>query len=147
MKKAELMQRLRRQYLEETGKTGPVSTTEVAAYAVKKGWLELPVPTDPLARLADEFAKSWREEIRHDNTTGRPYRANHAVTQTVGGKQQTLWGDIDVAPRPFMQKAFVQRREQIVGDCYSLECDRQHYNSAHSDQEPIQIPLDFTEDV
>ncbi|GHG79760.1 hypothetical protein [Comamonas sp. JC664] len=147
MKRAELHQKLRRQYLQETGKSGPVTTTEVAKYAVDKGWLKLPEPTNPLTRLSDDLAKSWREEVRHDESTGRPYRANHAVVETHGGKQRTLWGDIDEAPRPFMQKAFIQRREQIVGDCYQLTNDADHYNSTHPTEEPIQIPLDFTEDV
>jgi hypothetical protein len=147
MRKAELHQGLRRQYLAETGKSGPVTTTEVVRWAVSRGWLRLPEPMDPITRLAEDVSRSWRQEIRHDNKTGRPYRVNHAVTETHGGKQQTLWTDIDEAPREFMQKAFIQRRDQIIGDCYHLALDADHYNALHSDEERIQIPFDFTEDV
>ncbi|ACL66752.1 conserved hypothetical protein [Anaeromyxobacter dehalogenans 2CP-1] len=147
MKKAILHQRLRRQYQEETGNAGPVTTNEVARWAVGRNFLPLPKPVDPMTRLADELARSWRQETRHDKNTGRPYRANHAVTETVSGTTRTLWGDIDHAPRSFVHKSFVQRREQIVGDCVQLTFDCDHFNSEHPDEEPISIPLDFTEDV
>jgi hypothetical protein len=147
MKRSVVMQRLKRQYQEETGKEGPVSTIEVARWAVLRRFLPSPKPIDPMARLADDFAKAWREEIRRDKETGRPYRANHAVTETRSGATLTLWGDIDEAPREFVHKSFIQRREQIVGDCLHLTLDADHYNAVHRDQDPLQIPLDFTEDV
>lgn len=147
MKKAVLQQRLRRQYQEETGTTGLVTTKEVAQWAVLRGYVKKPEPVDPIDRLADEFARSWRQEMRHDKDTGQPYRANHAVTETASGKTLTLWGDIDDAPRVFVHKSFIQRREQIVGDCLQLTLDKDHFNAAHSSDEPIVIPLDFTEDV
>lgn len=46
-----------------------------------------------------------------------------------------------------MQQAFGQRRKQIVGDCHQLRLDVDHYNSVRSDEEPVQLILDFTEDV
>lgn len=147
MKKAVLQQRLRRQYQEETGTTGPVTTKEVAMWAVMRGYMKRPDPVDPMDRLAEEFARSWRQEMRHDEETGRPYRANHAVTETRSGKTITLWGDIDDAPREFVHKSFIQRREQIVGDCLQLTLDLDHFNSTHLHEDPIVIPLDFTEDV
>jgi hypothetical protein len=109
--------------------------------------VELPKPIDPRNRLADEFARAWREEIRHDASTGHPYRANHAVSTTNSGKQQTLWDDIDKAPRDFMRRAFTQRREQVVGDLVQLTFDCEHFNRTHPREEPIVIPLDFTDDV
>ena len=46
-----------------------------------------------------------------------------------------------------MEKAFAQRRQQIVGDCYQLKTDVDCYNDAHSAELPIQIILDFSKDV
>lgn len=46
-----------------------------------------------------------------------------------------------------MEKAFAQRRKQIVGDCLQLKTDVDVYNDKHSEQAPIQVVLDFTTDV
>jgi hypothetical protein len=64
---------------------------------------------------------------------------------TIG--QVSIWGDIDEVPRPFMQAAFTQRREQIVGDCLQLSLDLDHYNVSHRSEKPLEVPLDFTRDV
>jgi hypothetical protein len=54
---------------------------------------------------------------------------------------------MQTAPREHMQKAFTQRREQVVGDLVQLTTDVQVYNDMHKDAEPIQLILDFTYDV
>ena len=41
----------------------------------------------------------------------------------------------------------VQRREQMVGDGLQLSLDVDHWNSINPEDEPIVVPLDFTEDV
>ncbi len=46
-----------------------------------------------------------------------------------------------------MEKAFAQRRRQIVGDSYQLRSDVDHYNDAHPEERQIELILDFTEDV
>jgi hypothetical protein len=46
-----------------------------------------------------------------------------------------------------MGKAFAQRRKQIVGDCYQLKTDVDCFNDAHSVDNPIQLILDFSEDI
>ena len=47
-----------------------------------------------------------------------------------------------------MEKAFAQRREQIIGDCVQLKTDVEVYNDMNKGkQPPIQLVLDFTEDV
>ncbi|WP_161494534.1 hypothetical protein [Caulobacter sp. B11] len=46
-----------------------------------------------------------------------------------------------------MQRAFIQRREQIVGDCVQLATDVLVYNEMNTNVEPIQMVLDFTDDV
>ncbi len=139
------MQRLIRHYKDVTKKT-EINMHEVAQFAVGKGW-PLPRPIAALDRLAKEFSEAAREEIRHDKKTGKPYRANHALTSEYGAKQLTLWVDIDEAPRKPMLKSLVQRREQMVGDGLQLTLDAMHWNSIHPNEEPIKLPLDLTDDV
>jgi hypothetical protein len=139
------MQRLIRHYKDVTGKT-EINMHEVAQFAVDKGW-PLPRPIAAIDRLAKEFSQAAREEIRYDKKSGKPYRANHAVTTTQGSAQMTLWLDIDEAPRVRILKSLVQRREQMVGDGLQLTLDAMHWNGIHPSEEPINLPLDFTDDV
>lgn len=145
MAKKSEMQRLIRHYREATGKT-ECGMREVAEYAVKMGW-PLPKPKDPLERLAEQFSDAAREETRKDSVTGNPYRANLAVTVPTQNGQLTLWADADEAPRPFAHTSFIQRREQIVDDAVQLTHDVNHWNRVNKESDPIQIPLDFTDDV
>ena len=140
------MQRIIRLYKEQTGER-EVDMHKVVDFAVRMGW-PLPTPVDPRDALATQFTQAAREEIRRDKKTGRPYRANHAIPTTQHGRQLSyLWIDIDEAPRGPMRKSLINRREQIVGDALQLSLDADHWNSIHSDEEAIQIPLDFTDDV
>jgi hypothetical protein len=93
----------------------PVTAREAVAWAVANGFLPPPVRVDPLDRLAEEMAQALREEYRTDKY-GQRYRVNHAVRTSDKGIQTTLWADMDYAPRPHMEKAFAQRRKQVVGD-------------------------------
>lgn len=143
--KNERMQRIIRLYRENTGQTS-VEMHEVAKFAAGMGW-ELPKPRSALDRLAEQFSAAAREEARRDEVTGRPYRANMAVTNYVGGQQSTFWTDIDEAPRHVAHKALKQRREQMVGDALHLTYDAEHWNRVNPNEPPIQMPLNFTDDV
>jgi hypothetical protein len=145
MTKKKEMLYLIRAYREQTGQQS-VDMHEIAKFAVSKGW-PLPAPKSPLDRLAEQFSAASREEIRHDEATGKPYRANLAVTTWQGSKQMTLWTDIDEAPRHIAQKAFVQRREQMIGDGLQLTFDVMHWNRVNENDHPIEMPMDFTEDI
>ena len=145
MTRVKEMQRLIRHYREVTGTTD-FNMHDVAKFAASKGW-PLPSPVDPLDRLAKDFSEAARQEIRHDKKTGQPYRGYHARTEVRGNEQLTLWVDIDEAPRRPMLKCLIQKREQIVGEGLQITRDADHWNSIHPDEEPIQIPMDFTDDI
>jgi hypothetical protein len=100
---------------------------------------------DVINQLSDEIANAWREEYRTDRL-GRRYRAKHAV-RGYGPQQHTLWADMDTAPRLHMERAFSQRRHQIVGDCVQLKTDIDVFNDKRSDEEPFNLVLDFRDDV
>ncbi len=123
----------------------PAAPREVVEWALRKGLLEAP-RFDPRDALAEEMARALREEYKTD-ANGRRYRVNHAIRITKGGVQMSLWASLDSAPRDHMVKAFAQRRRQIVGDCIQLQTDVDVYNERHENAEPIQMVLDFTEDV
>lgn len=145
MTKAQEMQLIIKRYREETGKDS-VDMHDVAQYAANMGW-PLPKPKTAIDRLAEQFSSAAREEIRKDAVTGKPYRANLAVTTWQGTEQMTLWTDIDVAPRHIAHKSFQQRREQMVGDAVQLTFDVMHWNRVNEIDEPINMPMDFTDDV
>lgn len=139
------MQSIIKKYREENS-IDSVDMHEVAKYAAKMGW-PLPTPKTALERLAEQFSSAAREEIRRDEVTGRPYRANLAVTTWQGSQQLTLWTDIDVAPRQVAHKSFQQRREQMVGDAVQLTFDVMHWNRINEHEEAIVMPMDFNDDV
>lgn len=143
--KSQRLQNLIKLYKQQTGKTS-VDMHDVAKFAADMGW-PLPKPKSALDRLAENFSAAAREEIRKDEVTGRPYRANLAVTIWQHGSQMTLWTDIDDAPRRLAHRSFVQRREQMVGDALQLTFDVTHWNRVHIAEEAIVMPLDFTDDV
>ncbi|AMN48084.1 hypothetical protein ACG33_13430 [Steroidobacter denitrificans] len=139
----EQLQQFFARYSRETGRTGPIDPHDVAGWAITNRLWE-PRPRDVINQLADDISKALREEYRTDEH-GRRYRAKHAVN---GGPQQgTLWADIDTAPHAHMERAFAQRRQQVVGDCLQLKTDVDVYNDKRSDEEPINMVLDFTNDV
>jgi hypothetical protein len=125
--------------------SSPVSLDNVAAWAIERG-LYRPAPRDVVKLCREALAESLRQEKRTDSK-GRRYRAKHSVRTNVGGLQLSLWADIDNAPRSFMEKSFGQRRKAIADDCFQVKQDVDHFNDENSDEAPIQIVLDFTDDV
>lgn len=124
----------------------PTSARQAVEWAVAEGIIELP-EIDPYDVLAGEMAQALRAEIQTDER-GRRYRVNHAVRVTKGGVQYTFWGVLGFAPHSHMEKAFAQRREQIVGDCVQLKTDVDVYNDMNRGKQPaIQLILNFSDDV
>jgi hypothetical protein len=140
----ELLQKLWKRYEEEHDRL-PASARDVVIWAVEQELLELP-DIDPYDILADQMANALREEYATDSY-GRRYRVNHAVRVTRHGVQTTFWAIMGFAPREHIQKAFTQRRNQIIGDCFQLKVDVDVYNDLNQDQPQIQLVLDFSDDV
>lgn len=92
------------------------------------------------------MAKALREEYITDSQ-GRRVRAKHVARVEIDGKQIPLWDDILTASRKHMEAALQQRRRQIVGDCVQLRTDADSYNDNRCKDNPIEISLDFTNDV
>jgi len=141
---SEQMQSIFDRYTDEVS-SSPVSLDDVAAWAIEHG-LYRPAPRDIAKLCREALAESLRQERRID-AKGRKYRAKHSLRTTVGGVQLSLWADIDNAPRSFMEKSFAQRRKAITDDCFQVKQDVDHFNDENPDELPIQIVLDFTDDV
>lgn len=144
MSKQAEMQSFIRYFKDQTGET-EVDMHQVAQFAAQMGW-PLPEPRSPIDVLAKAFSRAARDEIRQDEATGRPYRGYHAIPGALG-QQGMLWIDIDEAPRAPMKKSLVLRREQMVGDGLQLTLDADHWNRIHGDEEPIELPMDLTDDI
>ena len=126
--------------------TDPVDLKTVAAWAIGKG-LWAPRPVDLSTSLANDLAQTLHKEKRVDKA-GREFRANIPVRQKAKtGETLWEWADIDDAPRVHVVKSVQQERRSIASDCYALVMKVDHYNAAHTDEEPIQIVMDFEEDV
>lgn len=138
------MQAIFDRYTEEVD-FSPVSLDNVAAWAIEQG-LYRPQPRDVVKLCREALAESLRQEKRID-AQGRKYRAKHSVRTNIGGVQLSLWADIDNAPRSFMEKSFSQRRKAIADDCFQVKQDVDHFNDENPTELPIQIVLDFTDDV
>lgn len=141
---AEQLQRIWNKY-EAAGNAMPATARDVARWAIANR-LWQPKPSDIESQCAEELARAAREEYRTDKN-GRRYRARHSVRTEKDGAQISLWADIDSAPRSHMERAFAQRRKQVVGDCWQLKMDIDHYNGAHLSEPPIQMVFDFTDDL
>ena len=140
------MLRIIRHWKEVTGNT-EIDMHEVAKFAKERLGFPVPEPPNPLDLLAQRFTRAARQDIRHDDQTGAPYRGYHSVTQKHGEEKHVFWFDIEDANRKQMSISTTQRREQMVGDGLQLVRDAEHWNNINPDQEPIQVELDFTDDV
>jgi hypothetical protein len=123
----------------------PASARQACEWGVEKRLLELP-KVDRYDLLANEMSRALRDQYATDEK-GRRYRINHAVRVTKHGVQMTFWAIMGFAARNHMQMAFTQRRNQIVGDCLQLKTDVDVYNELKKSGEPIQLVLDFSDDV
>lgn len=121
-----------------------VVTEEYAKWLVHKGW-ELPTPQDPITLLAKKIQDALRKETRRDAITGREYKVNLSFSSENG--QGSFLIDVDEAKRHVVVKCLQQRREQTAGDAYQIELIQEHWNNLHPNEEPINLPHDYTMDV
>jgi len=134
-------------YYKRINKKTAVSMAEVAVAAISEGWPE-PPPVSGVERLAKQFSDAEREEIRHDQKTKHPYRANLAITERLkDGKQRALWIDTDEADREQMIFAMAKYREQMIGEAVIGTNTVNHWNRVHPDQLPLPFDTDLKEEV
>ena len=143
--KIEQLQAITRLYKLETGKK-EVDTNELAAFAMLRGVVP-PQPKTAKELLAAQFSHALSIEHRRDPATGYSYRANHALRKMQNGNQMTFWVDIDEATRKQMHLSLTSRRQQMIGDGVQLKIDELVWNNKNVNEQPIQMVMDFTDDV
>ena len=130
---------------QKSGQPWPAATADIAKWAIQTRRYGL--PEQAMEKICSrELAQSMREQYIVD-AKGRRVRAKHPARFTSGEEQKTLWHDIRTAGRAFMEKAFQLRRNHIVGECRQAKTDVDSYNDSHPKEQPIQLVLDFTDDV
>lgn len=140
---SEQLQQIANEYLDTH--EGVATAREIAAWALEND-LWKPTRGALVNQLAEKLARALREEYIVD-AQGRTVRAKHAARIAKEGEQLTLWADIRTASHEHLQVAFQQRRQQIVGDCRQLKLDVDSYNDNRNPKRPIQLVLDFTDDI
>jgi hypothetical protein len=146
MTRNEQLQKLVQLYKTETGNI-TIDMDVVADWAIARG-ASLPKPKTAKELFVAQLSDAARAEYRQDAQTGLSYRANHALRATRGdGRQYTLWIDLDDATRAQMLWSLSNRRQQMVGDAVHLKIDELIWNNRNPNDEPIQLVMDFSEDV
>ena len=93
------------------------------------------------------MADVLRKQVRTDKD-GRKYRAFiPAPGKSTDGFPLFKWADIDVAPRGHVEKGIQGERRQIANDCFALAMKVDHYNATHPEDEPLEVPFNFEEDI
>ncbi len=140
----EQLQDIADDYFAEHG--GQATAKEIARWAILNGRWTAP-PDSIVQKCAEDIARAMREDYRTD-PQGRKVRSKHAVRIVrADGTQGVLWGDLETFPIEYVQRAFQQRREQILADCRQLKDDVDSYNENIVPTLPIQIVFDFTLDL
>ena len=146
MNRNEQLQGLIRLYKTETG-VKEFDVQQIADWAIARG-AELPKPKTAREVFAVQLADAARAEYRVDPKTGLAYRANHALRgKTNDGRQYSFWVDIDDATKAQMLFSLTSRTQQMVGDAVHLKIDETIWNDRHPTEEPIQLVMNFTDDV
>jgi hypothetical protein len=144
MTKNEQLQAIVAQY-QDAGLKWPATMREVAEWAIKtEKWV--PHPSAIVSQCAEELSSAMRDEYVLDRQ-GRKIRTKHAAKFQDGHEQFVLWDDIRTASHKHMERAFQQRRKQILGDCKQLKNDVDSYNENRLPNNPIQVVFDFTIDL
>jgi hypothetical protein len=142
MTKEERYQYIVKKYQEEHGYDG-ADLKLVAKWAEEHGLLRAP-KIDPYDVLAKDLKNALRSERRMHN--GKSYRSKVAGKFKDGnGKQRSLWYDLDESPAEHVERAFVQRREAIVGEVYQLHIDIDVFNEKRGRR--YQLELNFEDDI
>lgn len=143
----QLIQRLTPVYQEETGKTD-MDSAEFADWLMRKGMEPPPAPT-PRELLAKQVRRAWKQDIRKDELTGKPYHKYHAFPAyvTPGGQMRFFYFDIERAARGPMEKSAKMRVEQMIDDGVRISYDVDHWNRINPDKEQIEITFNLDDPI
>lgn len=122
----------------------PATREQIAEWAVEHERYEL---TRGMAvrQCAERIGRAMGLEHIRDKK-GRSVRKYYAARIREDGQLVMKWDDWN-APRPFMEMAAANRRNQILGQCWQLKNDMDSYSDRHCQMEPIQMDFNFNVDL
>lgn len=130
---------------EQAGHPMPADLNDVAEWAMRTGrWA--PHPELARKKLVEDLSRALREEYFEDDQ-GNRVRSKHPAIVKKGGSQYSLWQDARTASHEHMTTAFAGRRNGVVGDLKQLKTDVDWYNRCREGHPPVQVVLDFTQDI
>lgn len=130
--------------------SGEKTAREIAAWLLREKKCA-PTQQEAIDILTRHVSRAMRGQHSID-PDGRKVRQKHAVRRTIqdsggGFRQQTFWQDMDLATPQFMYESFQQRRGTLADGAWQLDQDVTSYNKFHNKGAPLQIMLDFRDDI
>jgi hypothetical protein len=123
----------------------PVGTREIAAWLVDhQHWA--PVRSRMISQCAEVVSRALREDFFTD-AQGRRVRSKHSIVDRQAGKQLHFWIDMRTATREQMELSIQHHRQQVFAELLQMHTDKESYNENYNTGEPLQLVLDFTQDV
>ena len=102
-------------------------------------------PIDVL-RLMAALARACRQDYITDEN-GEPVRCRHAVKETRGDRQLTLWPKMETMSPEQMRLSLQVRKRGGVQDFIQIERDRRYYNKHFNPGDPIALDYNANPDV
>lgn len=135
----------------EAGQPWPASAKRIARWAINnRKWKRHSEAAVTLCAL--DISKGMRQEYYTDPQNRRVRVKLSARFRRSGGRDgtdtfETLWGDVRSADRDFAEVGFSNRRAQMAGEAKQYSTDISSYNDNCNPGEPIEVNVDFTDDV
>jgi hypothetical protein len=126
------------------GMPWPASKVELGEWAVANDRYQL-TRRMAAAQAAERIGRAMGLEHVVDRK-GRSVRKYYAARIRENGQLVMKWDDWN-APRPFMEVAAANRRNQILGECRQLRTDMDSYSDRKCPDAPIQIDFNFNIDL
>jgi hypothetical protein len=126
------------------GNPWPASKNELGEWAVANDRYQL---TRGMAvmQAAEKIGRAMGLEHVKDRK-GRSVRKYYAARVRENGQLVMKWDDWN-APKPFMEVAAANRRNQILGECRQLKTDMDSYSERKCPDAPIQVDFNFNIDL
>lgn len=132
------------QYMVETGDASP-DLYDVAQWARAHGIMDSP-QVDVVRIMARALARACRQDYIEDEN-GEPVRRRHAVKETRGDRQLTLWPKMeDMTPENF-RLSLTSRRNGTVQDALQIERDKRYFNNHYNPGDAIELDFNLNLDI
>jgi hypothetical protein len=122
----------------------PATREQIAEWAVANERYQL-MRGMAVSQCAERLGRAMGLEHVRDKK-GRNVRKYYAARIRENGQIVMKWDDWN-APRPFMEVAAANRRNQILGQCWQVKNDMDSYSERRCQDQPIQMDFNFNIDL